>query len=151
MGKSVQYLRDVIDAQRTHLPSLVVNWQGILARSMLPRKQHVPIGTFQILVEASISMRLSNCMSEAHRIEVDTRVHEYETRLHEYETRFSAAYIYGNQQYELLFKSIYKEVRDMVTQNVQLYCEVINATTTILTQILPRSNVDVIQLVLDFL
>ena len=82
-------------------------------------------------------------MSEANRIEVDTRVHEYETRL--------SADHDDDDKFELIFKSIYKEMWDLVTQNVQLYCEVINVTTTILTQILPRSNVDVIQHVLDFL
>jgi hypothetical protein len=75
-GASVEFVRDVIRAQRIYFRGLVVDWQQIVAESMI-RGYRVPIGMFRVLVEASVSMR-SLSMSEEHRVMVNTRVREIE-------------------------------------------------------------------------
>jgi hypothetical protein len=47
----------------------------------------IPIGTFRVFVEASLSVRPYYCMSEEHCIEVDTRIDEikYRHRVNDYE------------------------------------------------------------------
>jgi hypothetical protein len=73
MGKPAQFLRNVIRVQRTHFPNLDVDWQHIVTESRVDR---APIGSFLVLVEASASVRRYNCMSDKHRIEVDSRIRE---------------------------------------------------------------------------
>ena len=70
MNKPAQFVRDVIWLQRTHFPSLVVDLQHIVAQSLSPDDEDCNrIGTFQVFVEASLSVRRYYCMSEEHRIE----------------------------------------------------------------------------------
>ena len=88
LGKPAQFVKDVIWLQRTHFPSLVVDWQEIVAQSLSQHDTNgIPIGTFRVFVEASLSVRPYYCMSEEHCIEVDTRIDEikYRHRVNDYE------------------------------------------------------------------
>ena len=68
MNKPAQFVRDVIWVQRTHFPGLAVDWQEIVAQSLSQHDTNgIPIGTFRVFVEASISVRRYNCMSEDNR------------------------------------------------------------------------------------
>jgi hypothetical protein len=63
-----QFVRDVIRVQRTHFPSLVVDWQHIVTQTLsqdddfrIPIRDddnRITIGFFRVLVEASLSVRI---------------------------------------------------------------------------------------------
>lgn len=75
-------------------------WQDIVAYAINPETiTRIPIGTFRVFVEASISVCWYNCMSDKHRIEVDRRIHEI----------------------DWLDESNYEGIRDLVTKYVQLH------------------------------
>lgn len=120
MGKSAPFVRDVIRAQRTHFPDLLslVDWQGIVIQSM-SQDNPVPIGTFCVFVEASVSEHCYNCMSNEHRTEVDMRICQIE----------------HNNDYDV--NHYYDEIRDLVTRYVQLYNEV----AIIIAQLVTDDNV----------
>jgi hypothetical protein len=108
LGKPAHFIRDVIRSQRTHFPGLVVDWQEIVAYAVNPKTTAcIPIGTFQVFVEVSTSVRQYNCMSEEHRIEVDIRIHEIEE----------------DNDYDQLEEDRHVEIHDMVTRFVHLHHE----------------------------
>jgi hypothetical protein len=137
MHKHAQFVRDVIRVQRTHFPSLVVDWQH-LAYAINPETiTRIPIGTFRVFVEASLSVRRYNCMSEEHRIEVDARIHEIEE---------------DNDHDELEEEDVihyFGEIRDMVTRFVQLHHALLQeAGNTLVHAGMPK---DAVKQVLSFL
>ena len=144
-GASVEFVRDVIRAQRIYFRGLVVDWQQIVAESMI-RGHRVPIGMFRVLVEASVSMR-SLSMSEEHRVMVNTRVREIE----------------GNEEYvnadddgdmdveDDVVIHFYEEICDLVTRYAQLHHEMLSEAAIILCLVMPNQQVDVIKHVLSFL
>ena len=142
MNKPAQFVRDVIRVQRTHFPSLVVDWQHIVAQSFSQYDEdRILIGTFRVFVEASISVRLYNCMSEDNRIEVDTRIREIEN---------DDAYVenvnhYSNHQRVFQY---YAGIRDMVTRFVQLQHELLQKTGNTLVRVMPA---DAVKNVLSFM
>jgi hypothetical protein len=69
----------------------------------MSQDNHVPIGTFCVFVEASVSEHCYNCMSNEHRSEVDTQICQIE----------------HNNDYDV--NHYYDEIRDLVTRYVQLY------------------------------
>jgi hypothetical protein len=110
LDKPAKFVREVIRVQRTHFPSLVVDWQEIVAYAINPETiARIPIGTFRVFVEASISTRQYNCMSDEHRIEVDTRIHEIEE----------------DNDYDEQEEDKYVEIRDMVTRYVEAHHELL--------------------------
>jgi hypothetical protein len=129
LGKPAQFIRDVIWVQRTHFPSLVVDWQHVVAQSLDPHDgNRIPIGTFWVFVEASLSVRRYNCMSEEQRIEVDVQIQEikHRNRVNDYE-----------------------EIRDMVTRYVEAHHELLQeAGNTLFWAGMPK---DAIKNVLSFL
>ena len=68
-GASVEFVRSIIQAQRTHFPKLNVDWQRIVDAS-IGYSLLVSIEMFRLLVETSVSKR-SNCMSLEHCTEID--------------------------------------------------------------------------------
>ena len=108
LGKPAQFVREVIRVQRTHFRSLVVDWQHIVAQSLSPETiACIPIGTFRVFVEASVSVRRYNCMSEDHRSEVDARIHEIKNHPHRVNV------------------NDYEEVCEMVTRYVEAHHELL--------------------------
>ena len=105
-GTSADYVRDVIQAQRTHHNALEIDWQRIVDESIRARRD-IPLRMFSILVEASVSKRLV-CMSDEHRIEVDARLREIEIEIEDDDVEERNV-----QKYE--------EIRDMVTSYVRLH------------------------------
>ena len=134
MNKPAQFVRDVIRVKRTHFPSLVVDWQHIVAQSFSQYDEdRILIGTFRVFVEASISVRLYNCMSEDNRIEVDARIHEIEEDNDQY---IDAIHYFG-------------VIRNMVTKFVHLHQELLQeAGNTLVRADMPT---DAIKHVLSFL
>ena len=134
MNKPAQFVRDVIRVQRTHFPSLVVDWQHIVAQSFSQYDEdRILIGTFRVFVEASISVRLYNCMSEDNRIEVDARIHEIEEDNDQY---IDAIHYFG-------------VIRNMVTKFVHLHQELLQEAGNTLVQ--ADMPTDAIKHVLSFL
>jgi hypothetical protein len=134
LGKPAQLVREVIRVQRTHFPSLVVDWQHIVAQLLSRHNDNrIKIGTFRVFVEASVSVRRYNCMSEEHRIEVDTRIHEIEE---------------DNAHNDLEMDN-FVEICDLVTRFVQLHHELLQeAGNTLVRAGMPK---DAIKHVLSFL
>ena len=132
MNKPAQFVRDVIRVQRTHFPTLVVDWQHIVAESLDPRIfTRIPIGTFRVFVEASVSVRRYNCMSEDHRSEVDARIHEIKNHPHRVNV------------------NDYEEICEMVTRYVEAHHELLQeAGNTLFCATMPT---DAIKQVLSFL
>jgi hypothetical protein len=133
-----QFVRDVIRIQRTHFPNLTVDWQEIVTYSISPDEDdRIFIGTFRVFVEACVSVRRYNCMSEDHRGEVDARIHEIEE---------------DNDHDELDEDDVihyYGEIRDMVTRFVQLHHEFLQeAGNTLVRAGMPK---DAVKQVLSFL
>jgi hypothetical protein len=130
MGKPASFVRDVIRAQRTHFPGLLslVDWQGIVDQSM-SQDNCIPIGTFRVFVEASVSERCYNRMSNEHRTEVDIRICQIEQNND-----------YNENHY-------YNEIRDLVTRYVQLHNELLQEVAIIIAQ----QATDAVEHVLDFL
>ena len=130
MGKPASFVRDVIRAQRTHCPGLLslVDWQEIVDQSM-SQDNSVPIGTFRVFVEASVSERCYNRMSNAHRTEVDIRICQIEQNND-----------YSENHY-------YDEIRGLVTRYVQLHNELLQEVAIIIAQ----QATDAVEHVLDFL
>jgi len=138
LGKPAQFVREVIWVQRTHFRSLFVDWQHIVAQSLSPdNDDRIPIGTFRVFVEASLSVRQYNCMNEDHRSEVDARIREIEE---------------DNDHDELDEDDVihyYGEIRDMVTRFVQLHHEFLQeAGNTLVRAGMPK---DAVKQVLSFL
>ena len=141
MGKSAQFMRDVIRAQRTHFPGLGVDWQYIVAESMFLAANIALLeqfGTFRVLVEASVSVRRYICMSDAHCLEVDARICE----------------IASDQNWNIReeverVERYFVEIRDLVTRYVQLHHELLQeAGDTLFLANMPK---DAIKHVLSFL
>jgi hypothetical protein len=108
MNKPAEFVRKVIRLQRTHFSSLVVDWQNIVAQSLDPRRfARIPIGSFRVFVEASVSVRRYNCMSEDHRSEVDARIHEIKNHPHRVNV------------------NDYEEICEMVTRYVEAHHELL--------------------------
>ena len=126
LGKPAQFVREVIWVQRTHFRSLFVDWQHIVAQSLSPdNDDRIPIGTFRVFVEASLSVRQYNCMSEEHCIQVD----------HEIKNCNRA--------------NDYKKIRAMVTKRVLLHHELLQEAGNTLVRVgMPK---DAIKHVLSFL
>jgi hypothetical protein len=138
LGKPAQFVRDVIWVQRTHFPSLVVDWQHIVAQLLSPETiTRIPNGSFRFFVEASLSVRRYNCMNEDHRSEVDARIHEIEE---------------DNDHMELEEDDVihyFGEIRDMVTRFVHLHQELLQeAGNTLVRAGMPK---DATKQVLSFL
>jgi hypothetical protein len=139
LGKPAQFIREVIRVQRTHFRSLFVDWQHIVAQSLSPETiACIPIGTFRVFVEASISLRRYNCMSEEHCIQVDVQIHEIKNcnRANDYYKKIRAT-------------CDYKKIRAMVTRRVLLHHELLQEAGNTLVQVgMPK---DAIKHVLSFL
>jgi hypothetical protein len=141
----VEFVRDVIRAQRIYFRGLVVDWQQIVAESMI-RGHRVPIGMFRVLVEASVSMR-SLSMSEEHRVMVNTRVREIEGN-----EEYANADNDGDMDVEDdVVIHFYEEICDLVTRYALLRHEMLREAAIILCLAMPKQQVDVIKHVLSFL
>ena len=68
--KSKVFLKNLIKAQRTSFPELVIDWQSIADESV---HRNVPLGLYGVLVLASISPRFIR-MSYEHQLEVDNTI-----------------------------------------------------------------------------
>ena len=62
-------MKNLIKAQRTSFPELVIDWQSITDESV---RRNAPLGVYGVLVQASISPRFNRMISE-HQLEVDSR------------------------------------------------------------------------------
>jgi hypothetical protein len=144
-GASVEFVRDVIRAQRIYFRGLVVDWQQIVAESMI-RGHRVPIGMFRVLVEASVSMR-SLSMSEEHRVMVNTRVREIEGN-----EEYANADNDGDMDVEDdVVIHFYEEICDLVTRYALLRHEMLREAAIILCLVMLNQQDDVIKHVLGFL
>jgi hypothetical protein len=138
MGKPASFVRDVIQAQRTHSPGLLslVDWQQIVIQSM-SQGNPVPIGRFRVFVEASVSERCYNRMSNEHRTEVDIRICQIEQSN---EARSVTRFLWYEYHY-------YDEIRVLVTRYVQLHNKLLQEVAIIIAQ----QATDAVEHVLDFL
>jgi hypothetical protein len=136
-----QFVRDVIRLQRIHFADHFVDWPQFFDICINGLCRLATIGTFRVLVEASISTHRYNCMSNEHRIEVDTRIREIEN---------DDAYVenvnhYSNHQRVFQY---YAGIRDMVTRFVQLQHELLQKTGNTLVRVMPA---DAVKNVLSFM
>ncbi len=68
---SGEYMRHIIQAQRTHFPYLQINWQDVVEQSF----QKVPLRVFRVMLEVSISAsRRRGIMSLEQQVVIDTLI-----------------------------------------------------------------------------
>jgi hypothetical protein len=150
-GKSAQFVRDIIQAQRDHFPSLEVDWLYTYWSSINQGRgrDHVLIGTFRVLVEACVSTRRYNCMIEEHRIEVDHMIRDIER-----DTDY-LKYVYrsgdGFDDNVGVVMRYYEKITSLVRDNVHLHRGMLRCAAQTLAKALPRLDDDAIESVLDFL
>jgi hypothetical protein len=120
---SVEFLRNVIRAQRTHFSGLRVDWQSLLNLYFVDW-QDIDIGKYRVLVEASVSSRYI-CMSEDHRSIIDARVCEIRKEMDEDEDE-------NDETSRIRFSHFFEEIRELVTNYAHLHHEYLLKATTIL-------------------
>ena len=136
-----QFVRDIIRLQGIHFADHFVDWPQIFDKCINGLCRLATIDTFRVLVEASISTRRYNCMSNEHRIEVDTRIREMEND----DDYIQYVYHYSNDQRVLQY---YAGIHDMVTRFVQLQHELLQKTGNTLVRVMPA---DAVKNVLSFM
>jgi hypothetical protein len=156
-----QFMRDIIRLQGIHFADHFVDWPQIFDKCINGLCRLATIDTFRVLVEASISTRRYNCMSNEHRIEVDIRICEiendddyiqyvYHVDLLSHQRLRSLLYLhttyhYSNDQRVLQY---YAGIHDMVTRFVQLQHELLQKTGNTLVRVMPA---DAVKNVLSFM
>jgi hypothetical protein len=122
---SVEYMRNVICAQRIHFPDLRVDWQEIMESDDM-NGFDTDIGMYRVLIEASVSSRYI-CMSEEHRTTIDARVREIDDEI----TTIAEEGTDDDADAGTIIQ-YYFEIRDLVTNYARLHHEHLTEVTTIL-------------------
>jgi hypothetical protein len=123
-GISEVFVRNLIRAQRTHFPDIMIDWQSIVDDYIMDCKdievRHIPMRMFQVLVEASLSNHFLSCMSEEQQALVDEYVLAFYPDHHHVQ-------IQGGHIVDYL-----RSVRDFITYYAQQHLNELKEATTIL-------------------
>ena len=71
MTISGEYMRQIIQGQRTYFPDLQIDWQSVVSESY----QKVPLGVFRVMLEASISAGRRCIMSLEQKMVIDNMIY----------------------------------------------------------------------------